>query len=357
MRILFLAGRELSYPRNDVLLQALRQLGNVDAVGDCRKGSIVWRSIWVAIRAFPKLLKRDTDLVVVGFYGHFLMLLVGLVARRPILFDAFVSTFDTLSQDRQQFAPGSLLGKISFWLDQTACRLADHVLLDTPAHADYFVQTFSLPAEKVSSLPVGCNEAIFFPRPSLTVRQPDQPLRLLHYSTFLPLHGTDVIVRAAALLQDQPIEFRLIGEGPQYLQVRQLAEQLHLQNVHFVPSIPLEQLPDEIAAADICLGGHFGASEKAGRVIPGKIYQMLAMGKPVLAADTQANQQFLTHGQTAYLCPPQCPKALAEAILNLARDVVLCARLGSSGRLLYQQTSSEQTIAEQVKKIVIGLMA
>ncbi len=82
-------------------------------------------------------------------------------------------------------------------------------------------------------------------------------------------------------LQDQAdIEFRLIGQGPEYHRVRALADQLKLDNVQFLPPIPLEDLADEISQADICLGGHFGPSQKAGRVIPGKIYQILAMARP-----------------------------------------------------------------------------
>lgn len=357
MKILFLSGRELCYPRNDVLLRALGRLGVVEAIGYPDRASIVLRSFQVLLRALPKLLRNDYDLVVVGFYGHFLMLAVGLVARAPILFDAFVSTFDTLAQDRQKFHPRSWPGRLSFWLDQASCRLADHILLDTPAHVRYFVDEFGLPEEKFSAVPVGCNETIFSPQTVWVPRRSGEPVRVLHYSSFLPLHGTDVIVRAAALLRDKPIEFRLIGDGPQYSQVRQLAGQLELQNVHFLPSIPLEALPGEIAVADICLGGHFGPSEKAGRVVPGKIYQMLAMGKPVIAAATQANRQFLTHEQNAYLCLPNRPEVLAAAILNLYDDADLCFRLGCAGRTLYEQTSSEQKINEQIEKIVMELTA
>ncbi|MFZ6027654.1 MAG: glycosyltransferase [Chloroflexota bacterium] len=357
MKILFLSSRELSYPRNDVLLRALTRLGTVDTIGYPVRGSLVLRSLQVLRRALPRLLRRDHDLVVVAFYGHFLMLAVGLVARAPILFDAFVSTFDTLSQDRKRFRPESWPGRLSFWLDQTACRLADHVLLDTPAHVKYFVDVFGLPQEKFSALPVGCNEAIFSSQAAYPSGQPGRPVRVLHYSSFLPLHGTDVIVRAAALLQDKPIVFRLIGEGQQYAQVRQLALQLGLQNVQLLPSVPLEQLPAELAAADICLGGHFGASEKAGRVVPGKIYQMLAMGKPVIAADTQANRQFLTHNQDAYLCSPNEPEALAAALSHLQSDAALRSRLGCAGKSLYEQTCSEQKIGEQIEKIVRELVA
>jgi len=81
-----------------------------------------------------------------------------------------------------------------------------------------------------------------------------------------------------------PVEFRLIGSGQTFKETKKLSKQLGLRNIEFLPPIPIEELPYEISAADICLGGHFGLTEKAARVVPGKIYQILAMEKPIIAA-------------------------------------------------------------------------
>ena len=115
--------------------------------------------------------------------------------RKPILFDAFLSVYDTLCFDRKRFAPSSPAGRLAFWLDRTSCSLGDLVLLDTEAHARYFCDTFGVPPAKVRRLFVGCDETVFFPR---TIQSP-QPL-VLFYGTFLPLHGIDIIIRAAKLV-------------------------------------------------------------------------------------------------------------------------------------------------------------
>lgn len=354
MRVLYMAGRELDYPRNDVLLRAFRRLGTVEVIGETRSGSLLWRTGRVLFPALPRLLTEHYDLIFVGFYGHLLMLLVGPLSRSPVLFDAFVSTYDTLCFDRELFAPHSLPGRLAFWLDQMACRLAHCVLLDTPLHADYFVRTFAVSPNQIRTLPVGCNEEIFFPRGSASA---NNTTCVLYYCTYLPLHGVEIVVRAAALLRSEPrLCFRLVGAGQTYAQVRRLADSLDLQNMTFVPSVPLKALPVEIAAADICLGGHFGYSTKAYRVIPSKIYQILAMARPLIAADTPANRELLSHEETAYLCPSADPEALASGILNLHQDVALRDQLAARGRALYLERCSEAVITERLRQLVVEMI-
>lgn len=354
MRVLFLCGREIDYPRNQVLLRAMQRLGKVEVIaGERSTRSLVWRSLIVGLKALPHLLFGKHDLVFVGFYGHLIVLEAGLLTRKPILFDAFVSNFDTLVGDRRKVKAGSLPARMALWLDKTSCSLADRVLLDTQAHVDYFTQTFHLPGDHFRAIPVGATEDVFRPIPHST---PNEFVNVLSYSTYLPLHGMDVIVRAIALLKEKPFHFEIIGEGQEYPAVRSLANQFNLPNVTFEPPLPLRELPQRIAKADICLGGHFGESGKAARTIPGKIYQMLAMGKAIIAADNPANRELLTHDTTAYLCPPGDPGALADALLTLGEDAALRARLEGNARKLFLERCSETAITDRLRDILCDLI-
>jgi glycosyltransferase involved in cell wall biosynthesis len=354
VKILFLAGREISYTRNDVNLRALRRIGSVDVLGPkTRPGSLSRSSVKIALQAMPRLLHGDYDLIFVGFFGHMLMLPVGLSRRKPVLFDAFVSTYDTLIEDRGISSKDSLIARSAIWLDRTACNLADIVMLDTPLQVKYFKERFDLSAKEFISCPVGCNEDIFFPRENSKLQR--QQSIVNSYTSYLPLHGVDIIIKAAALLRSAPICFRLIGEGQTYHQSHTLAHRMDLQNIEFIPSMSLEELAIEIASADICLGGHFGATGKAGRVVPGKIYQMIAMERAVIATTTPANLQLLHHLENAYLCPPNDPDALASAILRLHENRELRRQLAEGGRRLYQEHCSERVVTEIIGRNVEAL--
>lgn len=351
MRILFLSGRELQYQRNDVIERALERLGTVTVIGpQAQPRSLVWSSFVVALRSMPHLVFGQFDLIFVGFFGHLLVFPVKLLSSKPVLFDAFISVYDTLSDDRNVFPRGSWRGRLAYWLDQTACRRANHVLLDTRQHVEFFTETFDLPSSKVSSLPVGCNEDLFSPKPSRSV---DAQTNVLYYSTYQPLHGVETVVRAAEQISyESDISFKLIGRGQEYANVYQLARELNLSNITFAAPVPLEQLPGEIAAVDICLGGHFGTSAKAGRVVPGKIYQILSMQKAVIAVDSPANSELLAHGKTALLVPASDPRALADAILTLHKDAPLRKRIAEGGRQLFVEQCSEASITRRLSVIL-----
>ncbi len=362
MRILFLAGRETEYARNQVMLAAFRRFAEVETVAAARKPvTLLGNSAIIAARAAPLLLRERYDLVFVGFYGHLILRAIAPLVRSPLLFDAFVSTYDTLCFDRRIYAPDSPMGRAAFALDRATARRADHVLLDTAQHVEYFVETFGLPRAKFSAVPVGCSDEIFGPVPMPSPQGlADRPLEILYYSTFLPLHGIDIILEAAARLRDQPIRFRLIGDGPALGAMQALAAQLELSNVRFEPPVPPFDLAEAIVRADLCLGGHFYAGGKAGRVIPGKIYQMLAVGRPVIAADAPGNRELLTHDENAYLVPPADPDALANAIRTLVDDPARRHALARAGRARYAACCTETHITSRLQAIVaemIGIAA
>lgn len=356
MRVLFVAGREIEYSRNAVLLDAFRKCASVEVIADTTTSPRYWlRTVTVIARAFWALWKGEFDLVFIGFYGHILLRVLGPFIRVPILFDAFVSNYDTLCFDRKVFAPQSLFGRMAFWLDNTNVHRATHILLDTEEHAKYFVSTFGLDASKVSVFPVGCRDDLFFPHEQSPTSYAART-QVLYYCTFLPLHGVGVVLDAANLLVEEPIDFCIIGDGPQRKRMVEYADMLALQNLTWTMPVPVDKLADEIAKADICLGGHFGSSDKAKRVVPGKIYQMLAMGSAVIASDSAANGRFLSDKKNALLIPPQDPAALADAIRHLHQDREMRNAIGAGGRQLYLATASESVITAQLCKLAKELV-
>ena len=352
MRILYITGREISYPRNDVILNAFLRLGEVDTVTGGETGSLIFRLVSVFARALPYSLKRNYDLIFIGFIGQPLVLLLRFLTRKPILFDAFLSVYDTLCFERRRFSPSSLMGRITFWLDRTSCFLANMICLDTQVHAQYFHATFGIPSEKLRSLFVGSNEALFYPRSV----ENTIPL-VLYYGSFLPLHGIDVIVRAAKILEDEPVlRFRIIGKGIETERIKDLTERLKIKNIDFLLPIPLQDLPDHISQATVCLGGHFGSAAKAGRVIAGKTFQCMAMGKATIVGDNPANRELLTHGYDAWFCRMNDPEALAEAIRTLIHNRDLCKNLGEHALQTFMKRASIQALSEPLQEMVETLV-
>jgi len=349
MKILFIAGREPSYVRNAILLKMLEKSGA--EIIHCTDSSQTYPARFLKVLC-KFLLRKDEDIdcVFVGFLGQPLVPIIRLLTNKPIIFDAFLSTFDTLCCDRKRFRPGSSTGKFFHWLDRYSCMLADSILLDTAAHIDYFTKTFGVPENRFHRVFVGADDSIFYPR---EVMKDTHTFRVFYYSSFLPLHGTENIIEAAGRLCEQPdIEFVIVGKGPEHTRIRSLARNLGIGNVRFIDWLPYEQLPLEIAQADVCLGGHFSDIDKAKRVIAGKTFQFLAMKKPVIVGDCEGNRELLTDRQNTLFVRMADANSLAAAILELKYNVVLREHIAEGGYKTYLENCTVSVIGEQLKVIL-----
>src|SRR5205823_1612073 len=190
------------------------------------------------------------------------------ILRKPVLLDAMISVYDTLCFDRRVARPESLVGQAAFALDRQSMSAARLVLVDTAAHGLFFARTFGIPRQRLFVHYIGPEFEIDTAVPR---RSQSSTIDVVHYSSYLRLHGIDTIVRAANILGgDSRVRFRLIGNGPEYGRVRLLAEQAHSDNIDFVEWQPAADLRRSILDADIGLGGHFANNGKARRVIAGK---------------------------------------------------------------------------------------
>ncbi len=314
-------------------------------------------------RAYARLMtgilvrRKDIDVAVFGFIGQLDILVLGTLLRalgKPVLFDPLVTLTDTLVEDRARVPKQGLRARLIRLADRLAFRIADVVLADTDENRDYISSTFGMPAHRICVVPVGADESVFSSDVALqtaTVSDGERrPLKVLFYGTMIPLQGVETIVRAAKLLERDCVEFEVIGSGQTLAKVRRLAEDLRVRNLTFVPSVPYDELPRRIADSDILLG-IFGGTAKAGRVVPNKVYQAMAMGAAIITRDSSASHRLLRTGESAILIPPADYTALADAIRAL-RDPDLRLRLGEAARRRFVETSTVDVQSDLVRKAI-----
>ena len=327
LKVCYWPGRESSYSRTRVILRGLKQAG-VEVYDCSSEGSTFPRFL----KGFLKFLsaKKKSDLILVGFFGHFLVPIVRLFTKKKIILDAFVSVYQTMVFDRQVFKSKGILSCWARMIDRYACRLAEKVLLDTDQHMNYYIEEYGLKRSKFLKLPASADDSVFFPRPEMSGEN-----FLVHFhGEFQRLHGTTYILEAASSLPE--IKFRIIGSGKKYTASQHKVHAQGLTNINFHPAVTYERLAELMSEASVCLG-IFGETQKAGMVIPHKVYEALALGKAVITADTPAARELLADRETAVLCPPGDPKALAASILLLKKDESLRRSLGMRGRALFEK--------------------
>lgn len=352
LRLLYAGAYKPDYARTRMLLKGLKLHGiAVDTVNIRQPRLGKYFRLWQAMRRRG----GDHDAVLIGFPGHLVVPIAWLATRgkkMPIIFDAFTSLFDAMTSARQQVRPWSLRGARYFFLDWLACRLADAVLLDTRAHADYLAQLVHVRREKFAVVYVG-SDLPEFP-PAVALAGPADTFLINFHGHYSPFHGVDVIVRAAKLLESEPIHFRLIGRGQEYPEVSRLAQALHVTNVTFIPDVDSAALSGYIGQSDLCLGVFGGGKQRP--VIPNKIYEALALGKPILTARLPAMDELFTPEVHVAYCQPNDPADLAAQILRLKNNPAGRHRLAVAGHRLYQEYLTPRSIGKALTSIIFSAM-
>jgi glycosyltransferase involved in cell wall biosynthesis len=338
------------YARNRIMAKALVRAGaTVVTVSDRR--TFVHRTPGL----LRELARTHADVVLVGFPGHSEVALaraVGARTRVPVVFDAFVSRYET-GEDRGNAPPGSPRARSNRFQDRIACAFATRVVCDTDTHADYFATRVGVARRKLRRVWVGADDDVMRHTPFRDTGE----FRVFVYASFIPLHGLEHVVRAAHALDQagEDVRIDVVGAGATEAAVKALAAELRVRNLRFLGRLAYDHLPREMAASDVCLGV-FGTSPKSQRVIPNKVFDALSVGRPVVTADTPAVREVLTHGETAWLCPAGDPDALAGALLALRADVEIRRRLSERGHELFTRRFSIDALADDVARIVLEVL-
>lgn len=348
MRIVFWGTFDKARPRNRIGIDGLRKQG-ID-VALCHsdvwqgrsdksriKGGVALTQLTLRLLlAYPALVYRylrqpHHQAVMVGYLGLIDIFIIwpwAKLRRKPIVWDALMSMYNTLVIDRKIFFEGSIGARIVHFVEWSAARLADVVLVTTEHRRHDLIDRYKLPRNKVVAIPVGAELGSFPERP---LEQGDataeEGINILFYGNFVPLHGVKTIIEAARLTEDRPYKWTLVGSGHTSQEIKAMLDAHPLANLEWIEWIEYQELHRWIHAADLGLG-IFGGSPKAKETIPNKIYQILATGTPLLTRDSPAIRELLGEKELIgiYLVPPENPAAIAAAVRRFELEKPLLSR-------------------------------
>lgn len=293
---------------------------------------------------------RDCDVIFVPYpaYADLLLLWVfGSVKSSFVVADAFLELHSTVVDDRELVPTGSLRARLLKALQRFSLAKADVVLIDTPEQAALLRDELRNTGVKVLDVPVGIDESIWILEPLPEMAECAQ---LLFWGTFIPLHGVEVIIAAARILEDRvaPVAIHIIGDGQTADEIAADLKATPLQRLTWDRRlVDTQSLRKAISEAHLVLG-IFGESMKAGSVVPYKVHQGLASGRPVITRSGSATERLTAREMGLVLCPPGDPEALADAI------EVVTSRLREGWtprpRAVYEANMSRRVIRERLLK-------
>lgn len=264
----------------------------------------------------------------------------------PLAFDPLISAYDKQVYERAKLASDSTAAHRLLSWERKIFQSADRVIADTSTHADFFADTLGVSRDKLSVVYVGAEESLFKPT-EINKKPATESLEVLFYGSFIPLHGAEIIAEAARLYSGPPVHWRFIGKGPSRARCELITR--GMDNVTFEDWVSYTDLPDRIWRADVVLG-IFGATQKAARVIPNKVYQAMACGRPVMTRRSSAYPAEITGetGNGLVWVKEGDPDDLSANLSRLASAPESLAGLSSQASSTYQRHFSSAVLTEQL---------
>jgi glycosyltransferase involved in cell wall biosynthesis len=169
--------------------------------------------------------------------------------------------------------------------------------------------------------------------------------------------GLEIILKAAEIVKSNPsIKFILLGSGPEKEKLLSIKNEKQLSNVYFFDAVSKLQMPQIVKASDVSIIPLRKLELFLG-AIPSKIFENLAMEKPViLAVDGEARELFVNQGKCALYSEPENIEDLIHNILLLSNNKALRIQLGEKGRIYVEQNYNRDIISQKFYLILNKLI-
>lgn len=174
------------------------------------------------------------------------------------------------------------------------------------------------------------------PAPAPLREGEDGPITLLHLGAINRQRGWPQMLEALSRTRNTRLHLRVLGRfgDDSDAEFLETAERLGLKDrVSFPGQVPYEQVPQEVARADIGVIAFQPVMLNFTHALPHKLFDYMLAGLPVVVPDFAVEVEQIVRGAECGLpVPPEDPAALARAFDRLADDADLRRRLGENGR-------------------------
>ena len=295
----------------------------------------------------PDVLVATSPQLFAGFAGWILATL----KRVPFVFevrDLWPESIEAVGAVRNRIMLAPLYALADFLYRRA------HMIILVSESAKRALAVRGIPDAKMHVIKNGVDLDLFRPRPRQNWVRGKHKLGdafvVLYVGTLGMAHGLQIMIGAAgALQQDKGVRFLLVGEGAQKADLQ--AQARSLPNVTFVDACPHGQVRDYIAASDVCLV-HLIDSELFRTVLPSKMFEIMACGRPVLLGVDGEARATLEKADAGVVFPSEDGAALVETIRRLRGDRALIERLGGNGRRFVEREYSRSVLAQRYARLL-----
>jgi glycosyltransferase involved in cell wall biosynthesis len=250
-----------------------------------------------------------------------------------------------------RLSPQSRATKFFGWFQKRWLHAAARTAVVGRCMQDHIHSRYALPLARIAVIRNWADAIQIRPLPrDNAVRRAENlsGLVVLYGGNFSRYVNFDQILAAAKLLRQNPdITFVLIGDGTRRAEILERVEKAALKNVRVLPPVPRSAMGEVLAASDVCLISL--APQMKGLGVPGKLYSILAAGRPVMAVVPMGSEvaRVLEEEQCGVNVADGDAEALARAITRLKQEDGLIKRMGQNARSALERRFTLPHAAEQ----------
>jgi glycosyltransferase involved in cell wall biosynthesis len=219
----------------------------------------------------------------------------------------------------------------------------------------------NVPSDKVVVVPNGVDTEFFQPDPEAA--RPFDGFTIVYSGGIEPWQGIELLLRSIHVVRVEDgiaVHAVIAGDGPVRPNYERLAADLGLSDcVRFLGAVSRETVPSVLASGDLGYSGH---TETQGRAVfrsPLKLYEYMAMAKPVLSSSVADARQLVVNGETGFLFDAGSTDGLANALRRAYAAHARLPAMGAAARQLVERghswTARCETIVASAHTVALEL--
>lgn len=285
---------------------------------------------FVGYRNIKKLFKKQKVNFVYERYSFFgcAGMLCAKHFKIPFILEVNFTTYTPLFRKKSQ-----ILSSLARYIEKKVFSHADAVFVVSSFLKKCLIES-GIPKSKIYLTPNAVSEKVFDEDYSANIIRQKFKLNgkkvIGFVGGFYPWHGLDFLLKAISNVERKinNICLFLIGEGPERETLKQMSKKLKIcTELIFPGSVAYVELPKYIKAMDICVmpgSNNYGS--------PMKIFEYMAMGKPVVAPRLAPIEDVINDNVNGMLFQQNDSSSLEGCLLELINNDEKRKRIGQEAR-------------------------
>jgi glycosyltransferase involved in cell wall biosynthesis len=245
--------------------------------------------------------------------------------------------------------------KILEKLELSLYRSASMIVALTDAFQDYLLDK-GIASSKIRVIKNGVDLQFFQPQNPSPVLEAELETKgkfiVSYIGTIGMAHALDKVVLVAESLRDNDkIIFLILGEGAKKREIKNLIDQKGLKNIKVLPGVSHGEVRDYYALSDLVMVT-LKNTPLFRKVIPSKIFEIMAMSRPILCAVDGECRQIIDAAGSGVFVEPENVADMVEMIRKLALPKEELETMGQNGRRFVESYFNRDRLAHEYLEVL-----